>query len=381
MSERQLHADILTPAGWCRGHVHWDAAGRIGRIDGTPIDPARAGQEQLPMALPGFIDLHIHGAGGRDVMQGGEAAAVIGQTLAQHGTTAWLATTMTAPQDDITLAFAGLQGSCSEAWASAHAAQTRPPTGLPHLLGVHLEGPYISEKKLCAQPPHAAVLDLACVRRWHAMVPIRVVTLAPEPANLAGMPDLLAMGMRVQLGHSDADYDTAHRALQAGASGFTHLFNAMSGLHHRAPGMVGAALAHAQHAEIIPDLLHVHPGAILSALRSIPGLYCVSDGTSATGMPDGAYALGQQTVHKCQGGVRLADGTLAGSTLTLDVALRNLVQLGLSVAQASARVSTIAADYLGLPQHGRLQAGAWADVVLLDADLTVQGVWVAGARV
>ena len=173
--------------------------------------------------------------------------------------------------------------------------------------------------------------------------------------------------------------NTAWAALQQGASGFTHLFNAMSPLHHRAPGVAGAALAHAQHAEIIPDLLHVHPGAIRAALRAIPGLFCVSDATAAAGMPDGDYRLGRQTVTKCLGGVRLADGTLAGSTLTLDQALRNLVAIGLPLQEASARCSQHAAHYLGLADRGRLQPGAWADVLQLDAaSLQLQAVWVEG---
>src|SRR5215212_9016098 len=138
----------------------------------------------------------------------------------------------------------------------------------------------------------------------------------------------------------------------------------MTPLHHRMPGMVGAALAHAQYAEIIPDLLHVHPGAIRAALRSIPCLYCVTDSTAAAGMPDGEYRLGRQTVSKCLGGVRLADGTLAGSTLTMDQALRNLVdELGLALDDAAKRVSTFAADYLGVTDRGRLEPGAWADLV------------------
>ncbi|CBW76156.1 N-acetylglucosamine-6-phosphate deacetylase (EC 3.5.1.25) [Mycetohabitans rhizoxinica HKI 454] len=127
-----------------------------------------------------------------------------------------------------------------------------------------------------------------------------------------------------------------------------HLFNAMSPMHHRDPGMVGAALAHAAYAEIIPDLLHVHPGAIRAALRAIPRLYVVTDSTSAAGMPDGEYHLGSQRVTKCLGGVRLAGGTLAGSTLTMDQALRNLVSIGLPIADVSARLSRHAADYLGL---------------------------------
>ncbi len=170
--------------------------------------------------------------------------------------------------------------------------------------------------------------------------------------------------------------------MSKGAGSFTHLFNAMTGLHHRAPGMVGAALAHANHAEIIPDLIHVHPGAIRVALRAIAGLYCVTDSTAAAGMPDGDYRLGRHTVTKCLGGVRLADGTLAGSTLTMDQAFRNLVnELGLSLGEASSRVSTHAADYLGLTDRGRLAPGCWGDAVLLDRDFKLLNIFVEGRSI
>ena len=145
--------------------------------------------------------------------------------------------------------------------------------------------------------------------------------------------------------------------------------------------MVGAALAHARYAELIPDLLHVHEGAIRVALRAIPCLYCVTDSTSAAGMPDGQYKLGRHQVTKCLGGVRLPDGTLAGSSLTMDQALRNLVGLGLEIADASLRVSTYAADYMGLSERGRLVAGAWADLVVLDRQLQLQRVFVEGEEI
>ena len=139
----------------------------------------------------------------------------------------------------------------------------------------------------------------------HALAAIRLITIAPElPSHLALIVALRQHGFVVQIGHSAGRYEDGVAALQAGATGFTHLFNAMTGLHHREPGMAGAALAHAERAEIIPDLLHVHPGAIRVALRAIPGLYCVTDSTAATGMPDGDYALGRHTVTKCLGGVR-----------------------------------------------------------------------------
>ena len=156
----------------------------------------------------------------------------------------------------------------------------------------------------------------------------------------------------------------------------------MTGLHHREPGMVGVALAHATYAEIIPDLIHVHPGAIRVALRAIPGLFCVTDSTAAAGMPDGKYRLGRHTVTKCLGGVRLADGTLAGSTLTMDQAFRNLVNgIGLTLADASRRVSTHAADYLGVKDRGRLAVGSWADVVVLDRDLNLLDVVIEGSSI
>lgn len=358
-----LHGNVLTPQGWVLGQLHFDA--RVLQVVGNPVEPAT---NDLPRIVPGFIDLHLHGGGGADVMQGGDAAHTIARTHARHGTTSWLATTMTALPDEIEQALA----------AVGEAARARRP-GTARLLGVHLEGPYLNPGKLGAQPDCAQAGTLAQVQRWNALAPIRVVTIAPEvPGHLALVSALSQLGMRVQLGHSLGSFEDGVAALAQGASSFTHLYNAMSGLHHREPGMVGAALAHAPFAELIPDLLHVHPGAIHVALRAIPGLYCVTDATAATGMPDGAYLLGRQTVHKCLGGVRLADGTLAGSTLTMDQALRNLVGLGLSLEQASRRVSTLAADYLGLADRGRIAPGSHADLVVLDHQLNVTHVFVEG---
>jgi N-acetylglucosamine-6-phosphate deacetylase len=248
---------------------------------------------------------------------------------------------------------------------------------------MHLEGPYINAGKLGAQPPYARPVSLEELRELQALAPIRLLTLAPEvPGNLDAIAALVDAGFRVQLGHTLGTYEDGVQALERGALGFTHLFNAMTPLHHRMPGMVGAALAHAQYAEVIPDLLHVHPGAIRAALRSIPCLYCVTDSTAATGMPDGEYRLGRQAVTKCLGGVRLADGTLAGSTLTMDRALRNLVDvIGLPLDDAVRRVATYPADFLGVPDRGRLAVGAWADVVVLDRDLRVQEVHVEGGLI
>jgi N-acetylglucosamine-6-phosphate deacetylase len=250
------------------------------------------------------------------------------------------------------------------------------------MLGVHLEGPFLNLKKLGAQPPDVLTASIELVRRFHAIAPIRVLTLAPEvDGHLGLIPQLRDMGIRVQIGHSAGTYADGVAALKAGASGFTHLYNGMSGANHYEPGMVAAALAHAEYAEIIPDLQHVQPGALMMALRAIPRLYGITDATSATGMPDGEYGLGSQRVFKCMGCVRLATGSLAGSVLTMDQALRNFVGLGLDLADASNRLSLFPADYLGEQQRGRLAPGAWADMVALDKDLQPVAVFVEGEAI
>jgi N-acetylglucosamine-6-phosphate deacetylase len=359
-----LTGNILTSSGWIRGRLETDQ-GRISALIGERCDPS---QNDDPYILPGFIDLHVHGGAGADVMDGGEAVNVIARLHARHGTTSLLATTMTATHDELVRVLTELD----------HAARTRVPGGA-RVLGVHLEGPYINSAKLGAQPDAAAVAVLDEVLQYLALAPIRVVTLAPEIAgHMAIIEQLAARNVRVQLGHTLGSYEIAVAALEHGARGFTHLFNAMAPFHHREPGMVGAALAHAEYAEIIPDLLHVHPGAIRAALRAIPRLYVVTDSTAAAGMPDGEYHLGSQRVTKCLGGVRLADGTLAGSTLTMDQALRNLVSLGLPLADVSNRLSRNAADYLGFEDRGRIAQGAWADLVVLDRELVLNATYIEG---
>ncbi len=358
-----LDGRILTPDGWIAGSIRFGE-----RITSISEDSAAAGG---PWILPGFVDLHVHGAGGVDIMQGGDAGATVARHHARHGTTSLLGTTMTAREAAIRKALSGLAGAIGER-----------PAGAARMLGVHLEGPFINPARLGAQPPDVMTASLELVRSLHAIAPIRVLTLAPEiGGHLELIPQLAAMGIRVQLGHSAGSYEDGLAALQAGAAGFTHLFNGMSALHHREPGMVGAALAHAEYAEVIPDLQHVGPGALRAALRAIPRLYGVTDATSATGMPDGEYALGSQRVFKCQGCVRLGSGSLAGSALTMDQALRNFVDIGLPLHEASDRLSRFPADYLGEHQRGRLAPGAWADIVVLDADLQPQAVFVEGEAI
>lgn len=329
------------------------------------LGPAKNGQ---PKIIPGFIDLHVHGGGGADMMEGQSAAKTIAKTHLKFGTTSFLATTMTAPHSDLVKAFEGMK----EAYNNKEKNEAR-------ILGVHLEGPFISTEKLGAQPDFAREATLKEIQELNALVPIKTLTLAPEVfQHMQLIQDLTKLNIMVQIGHTNGSYEEGKKALELGAKSFTHLFNAMSSFHHRTPGMVGAALAHAENAELIPDLLHVHPGAIKAALRCIPNLYFVTDATSATGMPDGDYKLGTHTVNKCLGGVRLKDGTLAGSALTMDQALRNLVSLGMSLEEASKRLSQIPAELIQVKDRGVIAEGCYADLLVLGDDLTLKEIYSEG---
>jgi N-acetylglucosamine-6-phosphate deacetylase len=358
-----LTGRILTPDGWVDGTVSFDDTVRR-------IAP-RAVPGDAQTIVPGFVDLHVPGGGGADVMAGADAVRICARTHARHGTTSFLPTPVTAPPEDLAAAVAGIAVVSAERRA-----------GEARVLGAHLEGPYLNPERLGAQPPFPQVPDIAVMDRLCAAVTVRLVTLAPEvDADHEMIRHLAGRGIAVQIGHSAASYEEACAALAAGATGFTHLFNAMTPLHHRAPGVVGAALAHAEFAALIPDLIHVHGGAVRAALRAIPKLFCVTDATAAAGMPDGDYPLGRHTVRKQGASVFLDDGTLAGSALTMDQALRNLVGLGLDLGDAARRLSTWPADFIGATGRGRIAVGASADFVLLDRDLVISGVVIEGETV
>ncbi len=325
-------------------------------------------KSNLPYLVPGFIDLHVHGGGGHDFMEGTSKVETILKTHVKFGTTSMLATTMTAPFEELKKAF----------MAIAPLYKNRPRNA-SRILGIHLEGPFISPQKLGAQPDFTRQGTLDEIKELNQIVPIKIITLAPEIFNhLELITELNKLNIVVQIGHTNGTYEEGVIALNQGAKSFTHLFNAMSSFHHRSPGMTGAALAHAQYAELIPDLLHVHPGAIRMALRAIPNLYFVTDATAATGMPDGDYKLGSHIVHKCLGGVRLKDGTLAGSALTMDQAFRNIQAIGLTSEDCCNRFSTIPAGLIAESQLGAVSVGYMADFVLMNAEFKVIDVFIEG---
>ena len=325
--------------------------------------------------LPGFLDLHMHGGGGYDVADSPTAmeGAVAFHRL--HGTTATLVSLMTAPVDDL----------CERlSWAAELVRRGPGPHG--HVLGAHLEGPFLSPRRAGAQDPaHMLAPDRAALDRLVSAADggLRLMTIAPE---LPGMVDLIEPlrreGVIVAVGHSDAGYEEAVAAIRAGANHATHLFNAVPPLHHRAPGLVGAALEADIPCELINDGRHVHPAVVALVVRALSCPVLVTDAIAASGVGDGTFMLAGQEVHVHEGEARLArTGSLAGSTLTMGEALRRAVRdSGLSIEQASAGASANPARVLGLEDWlGSIAPGRRADLVVLDDDLQVRAVMASGA--
>jgi N-acetylglucosamine-6-phosphate deacetylase len=360
---------ILTPAGWMRGRMRVKD-GLIARIDGELLGPDTT--PESPFIVPGFIDLHVHGGLGGECMAGEAGVRQTSRYHAAHGTVALAPTTVTAPIPQIESVLADIA-----------AAQAKPRAGEARVLGAHLEGPFINPDRLGAQPPFARPGDAALVLKWTERFPIVIATVAPE---IAGGLDVFRVfaehGCRPQAGHTLASFDQIDTAFACGCTGFTHLFNAMSGAHHREPGAAAWALARGEYAEIVCDFNHVHPAMILAARRSIPKLYTVTDASAAAGMPDGEYTLGHHRVFKRGLKVTLEDNeTLASSAITMADAVRNLVSIGVPLAEAVAMASTRPAEYLGRADLGRIVPGARASMVQLDVKLKVEGVWIDGAEI
>ncbi len=385
MSDR-LEGVLALPGGLARGSIRFDRdileidAEPLGGGDASLLEEVRGGDGRI--VLPGFIDGHVHGGGGGDTMDGPEGVLTLARFHLGHGTTTLLPTTITNPWPDVLRA---LEGVC-EVRAEPEEDGAAPMPAIP---GAHLEGPFISPDKLGAQPPLTLTPEPERLDALLALDVVRVATLAPEIEGALDAGRRLARaGVRVSVGHTAAGYEEA-RALTAvvraegGVIGYTHLFNAMSTLASRAPGTVGAALADPEaFVELILDLHHVHEASFRAVLAAKAGrLTLVTDAIRASGLAEGESELGGQRVLVRGGAARLPGGTLAGSVLTLDVALRNAVKAGVPLAQASALTSTTAARYLGLGDRGELAVGKRADLVALDSELQVRTVVARGRRV
>ncbi len=335
--------------------------------------------------LPGFIDMHVHGGDGADVMDGTpQSIRRIAYFHASHGTTGWLPTTLTATDESIRQSLRAVARVQQESTVDAEGI-----TGA-RILGVHLEGPMISVKHKGAQnPEYILPPDWDVVRGWLDEVPglVRKVTMAPElKGALPVIRALAAEGVIVSIGHTDATLDETLAAVTAGARHITHLFNAMTGLHHRAGGVVGAALLENRVVcELIVDGRHVDFPIVrlVTRLKGARQLVLITDAIAAAGKTDGHYNLGGLEVTVDQGCAYLAHGgNLAGSTLTMDVAIRNLVtKVGVAMPDAVAMASATPARELDLDEKGNIAVGMDADLVWLDAAFSVLGTWVEGAKV
>lgn len=356
------------------------SAGRIVAVHDRPVGAAGPDDVQLAtgMLVPGLVDLQVNGAFGCDLA---EAAAhewqAVARSLPATGVTSWQPTLITAPLER-------LEQGLAVARAVADAAD---PSGA-RMLGVHLEGPFLS-------PARAGVHDVAqmCDPEPAAITRlleaggglVTMVTLAPErPGGIDAVATLAQAGVCVSVGHSDATADVVAAAADAGARAVTHVFNAQRGLHHREPGVAGRALVDERLAVgLIADLHHVSADVCRLVLTAACGrVVLVTDAMAAAGMPDGDYLLGGQQVHVRRGRPpQRADGTIAGSALLLDQAVRNVVGLGVPVQQALDAASRVPADALRRPDLGRLAPGAMADLLWLSDDLVPLRTWVAGREV
>src|SRR5260221_11361895 len=387
MSTTLLHAGkAITPKGEILGAGILIRDGEIEMVGPRAAMALPSGAEEIQAtehtAIPGFVDVHIHGAGGHDVMEGDETAlSTISSRLAGFGTTSLLATTVTAAVDDTCRAIEGISRYISTQYQTDQARA--------EILGIHFEGPFLSKERRGVHPTEFLQLPSAeLLQRFlqAASGNARILTIAPE--LLGAMPCIDAarsLGMVVSIGHTDATYEQARAAVAHGAHHATHVYNAMRPFNHRDPGVIGAVLTTPEvTAELIADGVHVDEIAmkVLLQAKGSSGVILISDGISATGMPDGKYMLGGLEVTVSGVDCRSAEGRLAGSTLTLDRALRHIVKLGIPLADAVKMLTLNPATLLGIEfKKGALRTGADADIVLLNDGLEIEKVRARGTPV
>jgi len=371
---------IITPFQLLEGRVIFIQSGRITAIKERKVMDIPAGVEVIDagngFVVPGFIDIHVHGGGGSDVMDGKyEAVKQIATTHSRFGTTAFLPTTMTMSKDKII----GSLKSIHEAFIKG--------TGAAEILGVHLEGPYISSEKKGAQKEKdikkASIEEFLEFNQASGNL-IRIVTIAPEkPGAIDLIRWLHKKGIIASVGHSNATYKQVQEGIKAGLTHVTHTFNAMRGFNHREPGVVGAALSSPKLIlEMIADGIHLHPVAmkILIKIKEIGKIVLITDAMRAASKPEGTYNLGGQEVTVVRGQARLKDGTLAGSVLTMDKAVCNMVdKVGVSLTEAIQMATANPARCLGVEsKKGSLEPGKDADIVILNKKLKVELTMVKG---
>lgn len=374
--ETRLRADhVVTPRGVVDDVVVRITAGGIVAVEPATSAERPAVQRVAGWLVPGFVDPHVHGGGGFDYATEDPDEAVQGRAFhAAHGTTTSFASLVSAPVDVL----------CRQLRTLAALVED----GV--FAGIHLEGPFLSVGRrgahdpTCLIPPDPETVDLLLEAGGAALA---MITIAPElPGGLAAVDRFVRAGVRVAVGHTDADFDTVRAALDAGASVATHLFNAMPAIHHREPGPIPALLNDPRVAvELIADGFHLHPAILATAARAagVERTVLVTDAMAAAGMPDGDFRLGGLAVAVRDGMARLVQpdgrpGSIAGSTLTMAVAFQVMTGVVGDVAVVAAMASTNAARYFGLGDVGRIEPGARADLCVVDDTGTLRRVMQAG---
>ncbi|MFZ0676739.1 N-acetylglucosamine-6-phosphate deacetylase [Candidatus Binatus sp.] len=327
--------------------------------------------------LPGFVDLQVNGSHSIDVMNASpDLLATLGRHLAREGTTAWMPTAVTAPIEKI----AKVHDSIAAAFENSH---SDTPADGAAILGMHLEGPFISPFRLGAHPKLNLEPRGDAFERVLAMRALRLITLAPElRGGLDAIRRLTSRGVVVSIGHTNATLDEANAGIDAGARMFTHLFNAMRPLNHRDPGVVAAALAQSPAIPaIIPDGVHVHPAMLRLAFdaRGRSGLIVVTDKVALAGTSGSEKIVGRARATIRDGAARLDDGTLAGSIISMLDAVRRMVQtVHVSIGDAAVMAATNPARLIGANDRGCIQIGARADLILLSRTLELKAVFIGG---
>lgn len=369
------YATIFTPEVRLEGHALGIERGRIAAV--APEAAVPAGAEAFDgrglSLVPGFIDLQLNGAFGDDFTVAPETIWQVAAGLGRYGVTSFLPTIITSPLEQVGKGQEVLAAGAPAGWRGA----------IP--LGLHSEGPFLNQQKKGAHNPrHLRLPSRDAVAAWAPEHHVRLVTLAPElPGALEVVRTLVDRGVVVSAGHSMATYAEAEAGFAAGIRYGTHLFNAMPPLEHREPGLPGALLTNADlTVGIIPDGIHVHPSIVALAwtAKGARRLNIVTDAMAALGKPPGKYVLADQEVTVTAQDARLASGTLAGSVLAMDEAVRRLVAFtGAPLSEALATVTSTPADLLGIGrERGRIVVGACADLVLLTPALEVVATLVEG---